>query len=230
MLGVCIVCSAGLERVNSAESALSTTSTASTNQAALSPPLEAQYERLSPDASWCGPRVLYFFSVYLGKPCPLEEVVAHCRPDDKGLTSLADLARVAGLLGLTPTPVRCTIADLEDFNGPAIVSVSREHTGPVHFVGVLRRESDAFVVLDPSVSVRTYRVSRSFLERSFTGHAILLGEAGRTRGRSLSNAALTMIAGFCAVATLMYLRPVWLRRAGRALRTSFGGRNDALPL
>lgn len=177
------------------------------------------YEILQPDASWCGPRVLYFFSVYMGKPCALDEVVIRCRADSNGLTSLADLSEAADSLGLVPTAVHCSVDDLAEFNGPAIVSLSRRQEGPVHFVGVLRREQESFVVLDPSVSVRTYRVSRPFLEESFTGHAILLGETGRMRTRWLS------------IPGTLLLSACWIALVGGILWPSLPARVlSALPL
>lgn len=166
-------------------SAPTDTSTKVVESPRLGPTIAAPYELLQPDASWCGPRVLYFFTVYLGHPSTLDDVVAQCRPDAEGLTSLADLSGAAESLGLVPTPVQCSVDDLADFDGPAIVSIARLE-GPVHFIGLLRCEDDKFIILDPSRSVRTYRVSRPALEQSFTGHAILLGDAGRLRVRWLS--------------------------------------------
>jgi hypothetical protein len=177
------------------------TSQRKTDPTSEEPRVAEPYEVLQPDASWCGPRVLYFFSVYLGKPCALDDVVARCSADANGLTSLADLSQAADSLGLVPTAVRCSVDDLAEFNGPAIVSLSRRQEGPVHFVGVLRREKESFVVLDPSVSVRTYRVSRPFLEESFTGHAILLGETGRSRARWLSMSGIVALSA-CWIAVV----------------------------
>jgi hypothetical protein len=39
------------------------------------------YEMLQPNASWCGPRVLYFFSCYFRQDYSLEEVVSACQTD-----------------------------------------------------------------------------------------------------------------------------------------------------
>jgi len=158
------------------------------------------FEMLHPDASWCGPRVLYFFSVYLGKERPLNEVVALCKTDEQGLTSLADLSHAAEKLGLKPTPVRCTADDLAEFNGPALISLAAADAGPVHFVGLLGKEGERLVVMDPSLSVHTRRVPMDRLAKSFTGHAILLGEAGAARSRWLSwPAMLALTAGWLAV-------------------------------
>jgi ABC-type bacteriocin/lantibiotic exporter with double-glycine peptidase domain len=184
--------------------------------------VSAPYEVLQPDASWCGPRVLYFFSVYLGKPRPLDEIVALCRTDEQGLTSLADLSKAAESLGLLPTPVKCSVDDLAEFNGPAIISVSRQQEGPVHFIGVLRREEESFVILDPSVSVRTYRISRPFLAASFTGHAILLGEGGRSRARRFSTPIIALLSGVWILVVVCCLWPGLPRRAIAYCRSSRG--------
>ncbi|MGE3313944.1 MAG: cysteine peptidase family C39 domain-containing protein [Planctomycetaceae bacterium] len=182
--------------------------------------LQAPYEILQPDASWCGPRVLYFFSIYLDKPCRLDDVVKRCSADEKGLTSLADLSSAADSLGLVPTAVRCNVDDLAEFNGPAIVSLSQRQQGPVHFVGLVRREKDSFVILDPSVSVRTYRISRAFLEESFTGHAILLGEAGRSRARWLPTSGMVALSVCWALIVGGVLWPALPARLLHAYRNS----------
>jgi ABC-type bacteriocin/lantibiotic exporter with double-glycine peptidase domain len=173
---------------------------------------------LHPDASWCGPRVLYFFSVYLGRERALDEVVALCHTDQEGLTSMADLARAAEDLGLNPTPVRCTADDLLAFNGPALVSLSNRTEGPVHFVGLLGEEAGDFVVLDPSVGVRTQRVRKERIARSFTGHAILLGESGASRARSLGTPAMYALSACWAVVLLAYLRPGVMSRLAARFR------------
>src|SRR5882762_8226149 len=63
-------------------------------------PAEAQMVTLRPDASWCGPRVLYFFSAYFGQEHTLDEVISLCKTDDRGYTSLLHLVEAAKKLDL----------------------------------------------------------------------------------------------------------------------------------
>ncbi len=175
-------------------------------------PVSVPYEILRPDASWCGPRVLYFFSAYFGRERPLDEIVKLCRTDDAGLTSLADLSRAAEELGLKPSPVNCTVDELEDFDGPALISLSNREAGPVHFVGLLGMEDGKFVVLDPSSGVRTRHIRRERIAHSFTGHALLLGDAAASRSRSLGTPAMMGITACWIGVLIAYLRPEWTSR------------------
>lgn len=149
-----------------------------------------QVEILRPEASWCGPRVLYFFSCYFGNDYSLDEVEFLCNTDENGYTSLLDLAQASQALGLDPTPISCSPEQLLELGGPAIICVlgreRKEGKSPVkdadkkqdapvvHFVGLLGREDDGFVIFNPGLSTGCFKVTPQAIESEFTGHAILL--------------------------------------------------------
>jgi ABC-type bacteriocin/lantibiotic exporter with double-glycine peptidase domain len=148
---------------------------------------ETQVETLRSDASWCGPRVLYFFSVYFGQEHTLDQVISLCKTDDRGYTSLLHLVEAAKKLDLEPTPVFCTAHQLLNLEGPAIITVNgpagpggnapdtSANTGSVlHFVALIGREDDSYLVFNPGVLIGSYWVPREAIERDFTGHAVLL--------------------------------------------------------
>lgn len=81
------------------------------------------YELLSSEASYCGPRILFFFTAYFGINTDLASIVRLCNTDSDGLTSLLDLVRCAGELELDPEAIACNAATLEELGGPAIISL-----------------------------------------------------------------------------------------------------------
>jgi len=141
------------------------------------------FEILRPDAAWCGPRILYFFSWYLGMECDLDDVVHRCATDKTGLTTLANLVEAAESIGLEPTPIRCSSNELRTLTGPAIVCVRnpRLKDGPVHFIGLIARSEDgrSAVIFDPSESLGLFIINEEALGRSFTGEVVLLKRCPR---------------------------------------------------
>ncbi len=137
------------------------------------------YELLRPETAWCGPRVLYFFACYLGRDCTLDEVVSLCGTGEDGYTSLRDLVQACRTLELDPTPVACSADKLLALGGPAIIAVGRSDASDksvkrLHFIGLIGRQGDDFLVIDPALRAEPIAVSRDKIARSFTGHAVLL--------------------------------------------------------
>lgn len=141
-------------------------------------PTGQAFERLQPDAAWCGPRVVYFFACYFGHEPTLEEVVAACMTDSSGLTTMENLTVAADRMNLGPTPVRCNAAVLMRLGGPAIICIRNPSRpdGPVHFVALVSpsKHKDFFVIVDPSLSVQPLEVHRDLLAKVYAGQAILL--------------------------------------------------------
>ncbi len=139
-------------------------------------PVATPYEVLRPEASWCGPRVLYFFAWYLGKECTLEDVCRLCETDSQGHTSLLNLVEAARALDLEPTAIACSTAELQNLRGPAILCVRRakQSGDPAHFIGLLGQEEDYFHIVDPAVSTQPFGVRKDSLTRAFLGQVVLL--------------------------------------------------------
>jgi hypothetical protein len=146
-------------------------------------PVAEQYEVLSSDAAYCGPRILYFFARHAGRECTLEEVVGLCGTAPDGTTDLVSLSRAAEALDLDPLLIQCRADQLLDLGGPAIFCVVRNRSPQkeggdgelvVHYVGFVRPEGDAYRVVDPSLLIGDLRMSEAEVQRSFTGHALLL--------------------------------------------------------
>jgi ABC-type bacteriocin/lantibiotic exporter with double-glycine peptidase domain len=153
-------------------------------------PASDKYAILDPDPSWCGPRVVYFFACYFGNDYSLEEVVSLCKTNEIGYTSLLDLVNACRSLGLEPTPISCSAQEILSLGGPAIICVEapqREQGKPsgrivtsksdlpvLHFVGLVAREDDHFLVFNPGLSMECFRVSDEGIRREFTGQAVLL--------------------------------------------------------
>ncbi|MEQ1504112.1 MAG: peptidase domain-containing ABC transporter [Myxococcota bacterium] len=89
-------------------------------------------------------------------------------------TSLYDVARAAGALGLRATPVQIGPDQLGDVSLPAIAHLADDG----HFVVVWRAARGRVVVLDPALGVRRLRLDRFAAE---WGGVLLLVEAGPSR-------------------------------------------------
>src|SRR5260370_40774673 len=85
--------------------------------ACLPPP----FEILSQVASWCGPRLLYFFARLSGQDCTLDYVVSICKTDEAGHADLLSLVTAARELNLEPLAVECAPEQILSLNGPAIL-------------------------------------------------------------------------------------------------------------
>jgi hypothetical protein len=171
------------------------------------------YEVLRPDAAWCGPRILYFFACYLDRERPLPEVVSLCATDAEGYTSMRDLVEAARALDLDPTPVRCRANQLLALGGPAILCVGRPETPGakvqrLHFVGLVGRQGDKYLVVDPSLRAEPIAVSGDRIAGSFTGHAVLLD--GCPRPWLIPSPMRLLGLGAAGLAALGGV--VWLRR------------------
>src|SRR5579884_1010025 len=150
-------------------------------------PVAKAYEVLQTDASWCGPRVLYFMNEYLGNDCKLDDVVQLCNTDPRGYTTLLDLVRAAEALGLEPEAVACTSDQLLRTHGPAIACIRvgsavpgssgspGEENATMHFIGFIGRTPDgAYWCIDPAQATTPFPVQEDLFSRSFSGQAVLL--------------------------------------------------------
>jgi hypothetical protein len=187
------------------------------------------YEVLSPDASYCGPRILYFFARYTGHSCSLEDVVRLCEAREDGTTDLASLARAAEALNLDPVLIDCTSDQLLELRGP-VVFCARPFSAPadadpirdgqpVHFVGMVRREGEVVYVLDPSMLIGTIPVRREVVRRQFTGQAMLLGGCPRPVARPPWATWRNVLASIFAVAFLGGASAFIVRGTLRKMRT-----------
>jgi len=142
---------------------------------------EQPYEVVRPEAAWCGPRVLYFLACYLGQDCTLDDVVSRCKTDPGGYTTFRNLVQAARSLDLEPTAIECDVEQLLALGGPAIIGVGRPQSPGakelrLHFVGLIGRykDTDRYLVIDPSLRTEPLAVPRKTIISSFSGHAILL--------------------------------------------------------
>jgi ABC-type bacteriocin/lantibiotic exporter with double-glycine peptidase domain len=173
--------------------------------------------------------VLYFFSRYFDRPESLNEVVALCKPDGDGLTTMRNLHHAAQQLELEPLAVNLSLEELLATNGPAIIGVrvrasqvgsgngSTRTDGPVfHFVGYVGTKNAASCsIFDPGVATNMVTVSREQLRSIFTGYAILLKGSNTPFVRT---SWMTKGFGFFVVflsALTLWSWALWLTRAVR---------------
>ncbi len=151
----------------------------SKKEGAIVPP---PFEILSQDASWCGPRLLYFFARLSGQDCTLDYVVSICKTDEAGHADLLSLVTAARELNLEPLAVECAPEQILSLNGPAILCFRRtaavindSGTSEVlHFVGLVGKKGDEYWIVDPSVDTAPYPADLDAVKHRFTGHVVLL--------------------------------------------------------
>jgi ABC-type bacteriocin/lantibiotic exporter with double-glycine peptidase domain len=181
------------------------------------------YEVLSPDASYCGPRILYFFARYTRRECTLEEVVNLCEINSDGTIDLDGLARAAVSLDLDPLLIECRAEQLLELGGPAILCIKTSHAPPdqdqpsgverVHFVGLVRSDGDGYRLMDPSVSMGGQTVSGRAIEAGFAGRALLLRGCPRPVVRPAWVTWVNVMVLLFSVAAIACGGTVFVRRA-----------------
>jgi hypothetical protein len=125
------------------------------------------------DAGWCGPRLLYFFCVYQGRDVALPEVLGMCQLTTEGMISLDELTVAAAKLALEPRCVKCSLSQLIETGGPAII-VTGDTGTPDHVIGYLGFDGDRYIIVDPSTPTESVLMTFDQLHRRFHGEAILL--------------------------------------------------------
>jgi hypothetical protein len=83
---------------------------------------------------------------------------------------------------MDPLPIQCDVDQLLELGGPAILCVGRPDfprataSTPmrIHFIGLIGRKGDRFLVIDPSLRTEPLAVPREQITQSFTGQALLL--------------------------------------------------------
>jgi ABC-type bacteriocin/lantibiotic exporter with double-glycine peptidase domain len=171
------------------------------------------FEILQPDASWCGPRIVYFFARYLERNCTLDEVVRMCRTDKQGCTTLLNLVEGARLLGLDPVPITCSKRDLLELSGPAILCLGPKASDAegrrVHFVGLVARKGDRYIVVDPSGGTDAFSISAETLTERFTGEAVLLENCSRPLVRPMWFTEAFLLCGCTSLFALFLALRFW---------------------
>lgn len=176
-------------------------------------------ELVQGDASWCGPRIVYFFSCLYRGEASLQDVTRLCKADKQGLTLMYDLVSATKELGMDPMPIACDARELCSLGGPAIVAVRSRRDGPsqhatidvlhqpVHFIGLISCESERCLIVDPAVASRPYWFPMEQFQQRFTGSAVLLKGCPMPPTMKLSD-RLIMIALFFGniVAFILLLR------------------------
>ncbi len=141
--------------------------------------------------------------------------MSRCASNSEGFTTLRDLVAAARSLDMDPAPVQCDVDQLLALGGPAIIGVGRPPAPGakelrLHFVGLIGRRGDRYLVIDPSLRIEPLYVPRERIARSFTGHAVLLRGCPRPwiwphRGYLASFIAAPVLC-FLALAVLRYRR------------------------
>jgi ABC-type bacteriocin/lantibiotic exporter with double-glycine peptidase domain len=161
------------------------------------------YEIVRSDAAWCGPRLLYFFSVYLDRERPLNQVIGLCAADATGFVSFEAVELAARELGLEPTAVQCSAQAIAESGGPAMLVINK---GSEHFVGLIAYDGHICTIVDPSRPSSVHAMPIDDLKQYATGHAIFLKGARIPRVTFPILETIAVLLGFGSVVLVVGIR------------------------
>jgi hypothetical protein len=167
--------------------------------------------------SSCGPNALLFVLQLNGIELEHEALIASLPPEHRGpkaITSLADLAEVARVWGLSAFPSETDIAGLRGIDAWSIAQFKSAHQGePDHFVA-LRAEGDSFHIVDPPTGSTLAQADE--VRAKWTGKVLFLAREESALFQRLhegrSTVSTWMAAAILAVASIAALLFLGRRR------------------
>jgi ABC-type bacteriocin/lantibiotic exporter with double-glycine peptidase domain len=119
----------------------------------------------------CGPQALCYCLGRMGKPVPIQEIMAYVSLDERGMT-LKELVETCRKFEPACRSYKCDLKAISRMPTPAILAISRRHCVVLDSVN---RTADTVTIYDPTFS-RTLVVPMRDFAQTWSGEAILFQE------------------------------------------------------